>query len=172
MSTLANQFGRFQDAGRAFTITSPGTPMPWVNVSCNGRYGLIISQNGGGFSWLDDAQHNVLTRWEMDLARDAAGKFLYISDLDSGDVWSAAPAPCGTKHDEYACTHTQGLTTFVTAKRGIRTSWTLAVAPDDNVELWAVELTNTGKTARRLRVSSYFDWCCGVAPDSKREFHR
>jgi cellobiose phosphorylase len=172
MSTLTNKYGRFTDGGRAFTITDPATPMPWVNVISNGHYGLVISQNGGGFSWLDDAQHNVLTRWEMDLVRDGSGKYLYLADRDSGDIWSAAPAPCSSKLDEYSCTHTQGLTTFVTATQGVRCTWTLAVAPDDNVEIWAVELANTGANPRRLRISSYFDWCCGVAPDSKREFHR
>jgi cellobiose phosphorylase len=172
MTSLSNKYGHFHDAGRAFSITDPATPAPWVNVICNGRYGLVISQNGGGFSWFDDAQHNVLTRWEMDLVKDSSGKFLYLSDLTTGEVWSAAPAPCATKHDEYTCTHTQGSTTFATTANGIRTSWTLAVAPEDPVEVWQVELTNTTGRSRRLRISSYLDWCCGVAPDSKREFHR
>ncbi|HLO41887.1 MAG TPA: hypothetical protein VK176_12755, partial [Phycisphaerales bacterium] len=72
----ANQFGHFSDDGRTYVITNPGTPMPWVNVISNGRYGLVVSQNGGGFSWLDNSQLNVLTRWEMDLARDQHGKFV------------------------------------------------------------------------------------------------
>lgn len=169
---LANRFGHFDAAGSAFTITDPATPMPWVNVICNGRYGLVVSQNGGGFSWYDDAQHNVLTRWEMDLVRDVSGKYIYIADRDSGEVWSAAPAPTQTRFDEYACTHTMGASTITTKTRGIRCAWTLTVAPDDAVELWRVALTNTTDKPRRLRVSSYFDWCCGVAPDSKREFHR
>ena len=172
MSTLSNRFGHFGDGGRSFVITDAATPMPWVNVICNGRYGLVISQNGGGFSWYDDAQHNVLTRWDMDLVRDNSGKYLYLADRDSGAVWSATPAPCQMPLDEYTCTHTQGSTTFVTQSNGIRATWTLTVAPEDAVELWAVELTNTTGRSRRLRVSSYFDWCCGVAPDSKREFNR
>jgi cellobiose phosphorylase len=172
MTPSSNRFGHFSDHGRAFTITDPATPMPWVNVICNGRYGLVISQNGGGFSWFDDAQHNVLTRWEMDLVKDSSGKFLYLADRDSKQVWSAAPAPCHTKHDEYTCTHATGSTTFETAANGIRCAWTIAVAPDDAVEVWSVELTNTTARRRRLRVCSYLDWCCGVAPDSKREFHR
>jgi len=169
---LANKFGQFEHSGSAFAITDPNTPMPWVNVICNGRYGLVVSQNGGGFSWFDDAQHNVLTRWEMDLVRDCYGKFLYAADLDSGVIWSLAPAPTGVKYDRYTCTHALGRTTFNTAAHGIDARWTLAVAPADQVELWQVELTNTTNRPRKLRISSYFEWTCGVAPDSKREFHR
>ena len=78
MTTLSNRYGHFSDAFRAFTITDPATPAPWTNVICNGRYGLVISQNGGGFSWFDDAQHNVLTRWDMDLVKDCSGRFMLL----------------------------------------------------------------------------------------------
>ncbi len=173
---LANTYGHFDPSGRAFTITNPGTPMPWCNVVCNGRYGFIVSHNGGGFSWFDDAQHNVLTRWEMDLVRDCYGKFVYVSELDAtgnaSDTWSLAPAPCRATYDRYACTHTLGSTTFETARKGIEATWTMAVAPGDHVELWSVELRNTSDRPRSLRICSYFEWTCGVAPDSKREFHR
>jgi cellobiose phosphorylase len=146
--------------------------MPWVNVICNGRYGLVVSQNGGGFSWFDDAQHNVLTRWEMDLVRDSYGKFLFLADLESGEVWSAARAPTCKDYDEYSCVHTQGATTINARYADIQTAWTMSVATDDSVELWKLEITNKGSTPRRLRVSSFFEWCCNTAPDVKREFHR
>ena len=134
---------------------------------CNGRYGVVVSQNGGGFSFYDDAQHNVLTRWEMDLVRDCYGKFLYVMDRDDGRVWSVAPTPCQVPMDAYRCTHEPGATTFETSTHGIAAKWTLTVDAKDGVEVWGVELTNTTAKPRRLRVSSYFEWTCGVAPDAK-----
>jgi len=173
---LSNRYGHFCNDGKAFRITDPKTPMPWVNVISNGRFGLTISQNGGGFSFFDDAQHCVISRWEMDMVRDSSGKFLYLADLESGQVWSVAPTPCRTQHDSYECTHTLGSTTFRTAFAGIETTWTLAAAPQDGssggVEVWTVQLRNTSGRPRALRIASYFEWCCGVAPDTKREFHR
>ncbi len=169
---LANQFGSFDASGRVYTITDPGTPMPWSNVVCNGRYGFVVTQNGGGFSWLDNSQLNVLTRWEMDLVRDVWGKHLFVSDLDSGEVWSLAPSPCRPAYTRYACSHEPGVTTFETEVHGIGARWVMSVAPDQPAEVWTVQLTNRSNRARRLRVASFFEWCCGVAPDAKREFHR
>jgi cellobiose phosphorylase len=187
---LGNRYGEFVAAGgagghargaaeegtprrlRAFEVRDHKTPMPWCNVVSNGRFGFVVSQNGGGFSWFDDAQHCVLTRWEMDLARDTHGKFIYLSDLDSGDVWSVTPAPTWHQQDAYSCTHEVGATTFRTSAHGIEAEWTLTVAPDDPAEVWLVKITNTTRHARRLRVASWFEWCCGAAPDAKREFHR
>lgn len=169
---LASSYGHFDPTGRTYTVTDPGTPMPWVNVISNGRYGLVISQNGGGFSWLDNSQLNVLTRWEMDLSRDQHGRFVYIADLDDREAWSITPSPGGVNFDSYRCEHAPGRTTFHTERRGIASEWTLAVTPEDNAEVWRVRLTNRSGKVRRLRVSSFFEWCCGVAPDTKREFHR
>lgn len=169
---LDNRYGHFDPTGRRFVVTDHRTPMPWINVICNGRYGLVISQNGGGFSWLDNSQLNVLTRWEMDLARDCHGKWLYLADLDSKDVWSLSPQPCQAELDEYRCEHTLGSTTFHTRRDDIEAEWTLTVAPGDNAEIWIVRLRNHSSRARQLRIASFFEWCCGVAPDTKREFHR
>jgi len=169
---FSNAFGHFDPSGRRFVVTDRRTPMPWVNVISNGHYGLVVSQNGGGFSWLDNSQLNVLTRWEMDLIRDDRGRFLFISDLETGEVWSAAPAPCWPEYSSYECEHTQGQTTFSTEHRGIFANWTLAVTPDDPVEVWRLRLENRTDRPRKLRISSFFEWCCGVAPDTKREFHR
>ena len=67
---FSNAFGKFDPTGKRFAISDSRTPTPWVNVVCNGHYGFVVSQNGGGFSWLDNSQLNVLTRWEMDLIRE------------------------------------------------------------------------------------------------------
>ena len=166
------RYGHFADDGGAFVITDPDAPTPWTNVVCAGRYGFVVSHNGAGFSWLDDAQHNVLTRWEMDLVRDDRGKFLYVIDLDSREVWSAAPAPCRPAYQAYACEHAPGQTTFRTRCNDIEAEWVMGLAPDSTAELWSVRITNRSARPRRLRVCSYLEWCCGVAPDSKREFHK
>ncbi len=169
---LSNPYGRFDATGSTFSITDHRTPMPWTNVVCNGRYGFVVSQNGGGFSWLDNSQLNVLTRWDMDLARDDRGRFIYLADLDTNEVWSLSPAPCWPDYSEYRCDHRPGSTTFATEAKGIRAEWTLAVPPGETLEVWHVTLTNTSNKPRRLRIASFFEWCCGVAPDTKREFHR
>lgn len=169
---LPNEYGRFTDDGRAYEITNPRTPRPWVNVVSNGRYGFVVSGNGGGFSWLDHCQLNVLTRWEMDHLRDDRGRFLYLSDLDDGSVWSLAPHPCRPAYDAFRCVHRAGGTTFESSCLGMLAVWEMGVSPVENAELWEVALTNQSDRPRRLRLGAFFQWCCGTAPDTKREFHR
>src|SRR3989338_8659668 len=76
-------YGYFTEDGREYVITRPDTPRPWVNVICNGDYGLIESQAGSGFSWLDNSNLSRITRWDQDLITDMWGKYIYLRDQES-----------------------------------------------------------------------------------------
>jgi len=169
---VENQYGHFLGDGSEFRITDPRTPWPWVNVIANPRMGLAVSQTGGGFTWVDNSQLAVITRWQQDLARDSSGKFVYVRDADTGEVWSLSPAPTWAKYDRYACHHGLGYSTFVTELAGIRATWTLFCHESETVELWRVELENLSERSRRLELCALLEWCCGVAPSPRREFHK
>jgi cellobiose phosphorylase len=166
----ANRYGRFSPDGSEYWITDPKTPRPWVNVIANPRLGLVISQAGGGFTWIDNSQLAVITRWQQDLLQDSSGKFLYLRDTASGEVWSLSPAPTWPAHELYRCRHGLGYTTFETVHRGIAAQWTLFVHASDPVEFWRVELRNLDDRPRSFELTGYLEWNMGVAPSPRREF--
>ena len=165
-----NAYGRFSADGREFCITNWRTPRPWANIIANPRMGLAVSQTGSGFSWVDNSQLAVITRWRQDSVADASGKFLYVRDTKSGRVWSLSPAPSFPAYAHCECRHGLGYTTFVTEFEGICGEWTLFVDAERAAELWKVKLTNVSGRPRELSLCPYLEWCCGVAPDPRREF--
>jgi cellobiose phosphorylase len=166
------RFGSFSEDGREYVITRPDTPRPWVNVICPGEYGTVISQGGGGYSWMTHASLNRLTRWEQDLVRDEWGKWLYCRDRDSGRFWSVAWQPVKAPPQRYECRHGIGYTTFLSLNQDIESEYTIFVPPAEPLEIWRVRLTNRSRRRRRLDLFSYLEWNLGPAPDSHREFHR
>jgi cellobiose phosphorylase len=169
---VRNAYGYFTPDGREFRITNPQTPRPWVNIISNPRVGLGVSQTGSGFTWIDNSQLAVITRWQQDLAHDCSGKFLYVRDAGSGDIWSLSPAPAWPQFGHYECQHGLGYTTFITEFAGIRAEWTLFVHATEPIELWRVLLENLTDQPRRLEVSAFLEWNCGVAPAPRREFNK
>ncbi len=164
------RYGAFSGDGSEYRITDPRTPRPWVNVIANPRLGLVVSQSGSGFTWIDNSQLAVINRWQQDLAQDSSGKFLYLRDVDSGRVWSLSPAPVWAPNGSFECRHGLGYTTFVSETDGIAARWTLFVHAADTVELWRVELSNLTDRPRRLEICAYLEWNCGLAPSPRREF--
>lgn len=169
---VRNPYGRFREDGREYIITNPRTPRPWVNIIANPRLGLAVSQTGSGFTWIDNSQLAVITRWQQDLNQDASGKFLYARDAETGVVWSLSPAPVWAADATYRCHHGIGYTTFVCERDGIRSAWTLFVDEARTVECWLVTLENVSGRARRIELTAYAEWNCGVAPSPRREFHK
>ncbi len=166
----AGAYGHFSEDGREYVITDPRTPRPWVNVVANPRAGFVVSQTGSGFSFLENSQLAVVTRWRQDLVEDLSGKFLYVKDADGGDFWSLSPAPAWAPFDSFACRHGLGYTTFETSRSGIEAEWTLFCHAKETAEMWRVALRNASGRPRRLRLCGYLEWCCGVAPAPRREF--
>ena len=69
---------------------TPDTPTPEVHLLSNGRYHVMVTNAGGGYSrWRDLA----VTRWREDATRDNWGTFCYLRDVDSGAFWSTAYQP-------------------------------------------------------------------------------
>ncbi len=166
----ACRYGAFTADGSEYVITDPHTPRPWVNIIANPRFGLAVSQSGSGFTWVDNSQLAVITRWEQDLVRDSSGKFLYLRDDDDGTVWSLSPAPTWPAFDAFACRHGLGYTVFESRHAGVAGRWTLFCHPSETAELWLVELANLSGRPRTLEMCAYLEWNCGVAPSPRREF--
>ena len=72
-------------------FTNPNLQAPEVHLLSNGRYHVVVSNAGGGYSrWREFA----VTRWREDATRDCWGTFIYLRDLSTGEFWSAAHQPC------------------------------------------------------------------------------
>lgn len=170
--SVRDRYGSFSPDGREYVITDPRPPRPWANVIANERFGLAVSQSGSGFTWIDNSQLAVVNWWQQDFAQDSSGKFVFAHDRDSGESWSLSPAPMWRDADRFECRHGIGYTTFTTRRAGIESRWTLFVPIDDTVELWMVELTNNDARPRSIELTGYLEWCCGVTPAPRREFHK
>jgi cellobiose phosphorylase len=169
---LASAYGHFSDNGREYVVTTPCTPRPWGNIISNGDYGLMVSQNGSGYSWRGNAGQNRITRSFQDLVRDNWGKYFYIRDLRRNTYWSATYKPVMYPYQSFAVVHGIGYSTFTQQIEDIESQLTLFVAANDPVEVYRLTLINRSEEARELDVTSYAEWGLGFAPDEHREFHK
>jgi cellobiose phosphorylase len=57
------KFGHFDDQNKEYVITSPRTPLPWINyLGCENFFSLV-SNTCGGYSFYKDAKLLRLTRY-------------------------------------------------------------------------------------------------------------
>ncbi len=172
MKKFETKFGYFENNGKEFVIKTPLTPKPWVNVISNGNYGMVVSQTGGGFSWLEHSEFNRITRWHQDLIKDEWGKYIYLKNNDTGELWSPTWQPVKTDLDKYECRYGTGYTKFISEFKGIRAELILFVPFDDTIEIWDIKIKNNNSEKVNLSVFTYFEWVLGSSADYHREFHK
>ncbi len=133
-------------------FTTPHTPSPEVQLLSNGRYHVMVSQAGSGYSrWKDLA----VTRWHEDTTCDDWGQFCYIRDLATGQFWSNAYQPCRTHPDKYEAIFSDAKVEFRRLDDEIGTYTQIAVSPEDDIEIRRVQITNRSRKRRELDITSY-----------------
>lgn len=172
MTKFSTKYGFFSDDGSEYIISNFNTPRPWVNVISNGEYGLVVSQTGGGFSWKEHSEFNRLNRWHQDLIQDNWGKFFYVKDNLSGEVWSPTWMPVKTQLDFFECRHGLGYTIFKSTYKDVEISLTVHIPLNEDFELWYFQISNKRRMPADLSIYTYFEWCLGSSSDHHREFHK
>jgi cyclic beta-1,2-glucan synthetase len=163
-----NGHGGFAVAEREYRMVleeSACTPLPWVNVIANPRFGFIVSAEGGGYAWSTNSQQNPLTPWPNDPVSDAPHEAIYLRDEDSGQLWSACAAPIRVPSATYRVAHGKGYSRFGMQAHGIEVELLQFVPPEDPVKLSWLRVRNTGGQARRLSLTAYVEWA--LAPNGQ-----
>jgi cellobiose phosphorylase len=134
-------------------FNTPDTPFPEVNLLSNeGRYRVMITNSGGGYSkWKDLA----VTRWREDTTQDNWGAFCYIRDAENGNFWSATYQPTLHRAEKYEAIFSKGRAEFRRRDFDIDTYTIVVVSPEDDIELRRVHLTNRTRTNRIIDITSY-----------------
>ena len=163
---FGNGIGGFAAAGRDYRIDledGRSTPAPWINVVANPDFGFIVSAQGGGYTWSGNSQQNPLTPWPNDPVTDAANEIVYLRDEDSGDLWSATPAPIRVDGTHHRITHGKGWTRFSHRAHNIDVDLLQYVPVADSIKLSRLRLHNRSEVTRRLAVTGYVGWA--LAPN-------
>ncbi len=135
---------------RVFTELS--TPAPEVHLLSNGRYHVMATHAGGGYSrWRDLA----VTRWREDVTTDDWGTFIYLRDRDSGRYWSSAHQPTLRPADHYEAIFVQARAEYRRRDHAIGAYTEISVSPEDDVEIRRLTLTNQSSHIRHIEVTSY-----------------
>ncbi|MDD5705808.1 MAG: glucoamylase family protein, partial [Kiritimatiellae bacterium] len=136
------------DAGATMRVFSnPQTAVPEVHLLSNGRYHVMVTQAGGGYSrWNGLA----LTRWREDATRDNWGACVYLRDMEAEVAWSCAHQPVGRPADRYEAIFTQGRAEYRRRDLDVETHTEICVSPEDDVEIRRITLANRSRRERRI----------------------
>ncbi len=142
------------------TFSTPHTPTPEVQLLSNGRYNVMITNAGGGYSrWKDLA----VSRWHEDTTCDNWGTFCYLRDVATNAYWSTAYQPTLKQPKRYEVIFSEGRVEFRRTDHDFDTHTEIVVSPEDDIELRRLHITNLGRGRRTIEITSYAEVVLAVA---------
>ena len=153
------QYGHFDDEKREYVITRPDTPRPWSNYLGSTRYGAVITNHAGGYTFYRSAKQGRLTRFRFN-AGDQPGKTVYLHDAETHDYWANAwqPVPKPLDEFDYVCRHGTGYTIIASEYRSIACEVTYFAPLDMEGEVWKIVVENRDSKPRKIRVFPFVEY--------------
>ncbi|MBA3729349.1 MAG: DUF3131 domain-containing protein, partial [Sphingomonas sp.] len=139
-------------AGRRYD--RPDSETPATHMLCNGRYSLMLTAAGSGQArWRDLS----VTRWRSDTTCDDWGSYIYLRDVESGEVWSASYQPTRKEPDSYAVLFNEDRAEYSRRDGDLTTTMNVVVSAEDDSEARRIAISNSGRTSRVIEITSYVE---------------
>ena len=149
------RYGFFDDARREYVITTPRTPLPWINYLGSEAFFALCSNTAGGYAFYRDARLRRLTRYRYNNSPlDSEGFRFYIKD--GASVWNPGWQPVQTELDSYRCRHGLGYTVIEGEKDGVAATQEMFVPLGDDCLLVRLTVENTAP-GRQILVGTGLD---------------
>jgi len=139
--------------------------VPQAHVLSNGSYSLIVTASGSGYSTWQDVG---LTRWQPDSTCDSWGTWLYMKDMQNGAFWSVTQQPVSPEVVTHAVTYYTHMAEFLCHNDGVSVRTQVLVAPEHDVELRRMIISNDTDRDRTLWAISYGEVSLAPAAEDQR----
>ncbi|MFN2302680.1 MAG: GH36-type glycosyl hydrolase domain-containing protein, partial [Anaerolineales bacterium] len=151
-----NSYGYFDDNAREYIITTPNTPVKWINYIGTLAFGGFVDQTGGMLICRQDPALNRITKY---LTQGPASEFrattLYLRlPADDGGyvVFSPFIVPTLTPYDRYECHVGLGYMNFISEIYGLRTEVRIFIPEGENLVVQQVQVTNLNEREHQVDV--------------------
>lgn len=167
------KFGHFDNDAREYIIHRPDTPLPWINYMGSKDFFGMLSNTGGGYAFMVDARKQRITRYRYNnMPMDSNGRYIYLKDSKTGDIWSPMWMPVKKDLDFYECRHGISYSVITGERGGLRVSTRYFVPWDETMEIWETDLINTLDRTKTLSLFTFIEFCTWEALNDATNLQR
>ncbi|KAF5847199.1 hypothetical protein GGP41_003498 [Bipolaris sorokiniana] len=153
--------------GERYELTSP-TEMPkagaflWnqrmmIQVTCRGfATAQYMQPEPAKYAYAPNLEAKTFMQPEQNYYAHHPGRFVYIKDEETGDLFSAPYEPVRAKPDRFVFNVGKSDIKWTVEKLGVRVEMTFLLPTDHVAELWSIKVTNISGRDRKLSIYPYF----------------
>ena len=152
-----NEYGAFSEDGKEYIIrTNKNNRLPtvWSHIMANEKFGTVVTENMGGYSWYKNSRLNRITSWENNASYDIPSEIIYMKDMDTNKVWSLGLNP---KPDDrnYNIVYGFGYCKYIHSSCGVEQELNIFVPKEDSCKIGILTLRNTTPNHKKFKLYYY-----------------
>ncbi|KAK3376459.1 Six-hairpin glycosidase-like protein [Lasiosphaeria ovina] len=153
--------------GDRYELTSP-TVMPkaagflWnqqmmIQITCRGfATAQFMQPEPAKYAHAPNIEAKTFMQPEQNYYAHHPGRFVYIKDEETGQLFSAPYEPVRSQADRYVFSVGKSDVAWAVEQNGLRVEMVMGLPTHDVAELWTIKVTNLSGRPRRVSVTPYF----------------
>ena len=151
-----NEYGGFSEDGKEYLIrVSKGNRLPtvWSNILANEKFGTVITENNGGYSWYKNSRLNRVSAWNNNPVLDIPSEIIYIKN-EEGKTWSLGLNPMPDNRN-YNIIYGFGYSKYIHKSSGVEQELEVFVPSEDACKISILNLKNTTPNRKKFKLYYY-----------------
>ena len=149
-----NEYGGFSSDGKEYHMRinkNERLPTVWSSIMANEKFGTVVTENMGGYTWYKNSRLNRLTAWNNNPVTDVPSEIVYMKDMETNKIWSLGLNPCPDEND-YDITYGFGYTKYSHTSSGIIQKFDMFIPREDAVKVQILHLENTRARKKKIKI--------------------
>ena len=151
-----NEYGGFSQDGKEYKISiseDHRLPTVWSHIMANRKFGTVITENMGGYSWYKNSRLNRISSWQNSPGHDIPSEVIYLKE-EHAKAWSLGLNPM-PEEGAYQITYGFGYAKYLHISHGIEQELEVFVPKEDACKISILNLKNTTPNRKKLKIYYY-----------------
>lgn len=152
-----NEYGAFSADGKEYLIKTNREnrlPTVWSHIMANEKFGTLVTENMGGYTWYKNSRLNRITSWENQPDFDIPSEIIYLKDIETKKAWSLGLNPMPDDKN-YNVIYGFGYTKYIHKSDGIEQELEMFVPKEDSIKIGILKLKNMNLNRKKLKILYY-----------------
>ena len=152
-----NEYGSISEEGKEYLIKvnkENRLPTVWSNIMANNKFGTVVTENMGGYTWYKNCRLNRVTAWQNSPNYDTPSEVIYLKDEENKKTWSLGLNPMPDDKN-YNIIYGFGYTKYIHKSNGIEQELEVFVPKEDSCKIGILTLRNKAPNRKKLKLYYY-----------------
>ena len=152
-----NEYGAFSEDGKKYIIRinkENKLPTTWSHIMANNKFGTVVTESGGGYTWYKNSRLNRVTSWHNSACTNIPSEIIYLKDEENGKIWTPTAMPMPDDKN-YNVIYGFGYAKYIHSCDEILQELEVFVPQEESCKINILTLKNNAPKKKKMKIVYY-----------------